>query len=118
METEQPTQKALVNMFSGEASFVDESLNKKKCLKENSTKLVLDERHKILNINNLNKDIEEDENEQAMESDPEIRAFMQKYSTSVRTFTKSEKVQNIFNFFYDRDFKDLIEKIAHRIMKY
>ena len=27
-------------------------------------------------------------------------------------------MQNIFNFFYDKDFKDLIEKITHRIMKY
>ena len=75
-------------------------------------------KHKSLNINNPYEDIEEDENQQPMKSDSEIRAFMQKYWTSIRTFTKGGKVQNIFIFFYDRDFKDLIEKISHRIMKY
>ena len=53
-----------------------------------------------------------------MESDPEIRTFMQKYWTNIQTFTKRGKVQNIFNFFDDRDFTDLIEKITHRYMKY
>ena len=53
-----------------------------------------------------------------MESDPEIRVFIQKYCTNIRTFTKRGKVQNIFNFFYDRNFKDLIEEITKKIMKY
>ena len=53
-----------------------------------------------------------------MESDPEIRAFMQKYCSNIQTFTKRGKVQNIFNFFYDKDFKNLIKKITHQIMKY
>ena len=78
--TEQPTDKDLVGKFSGEASFVDESPTKKRCLKENSTNCVKNFRLESLNIkcNNLYEDIEQDENEQAMESDPEIKAFMLK----------------------------------------
>ena len=52
------------------------------------------------------------------ESDPEVKDFMQKYWGSIRSFTKKGKVQNIFNIFYDRDFKDLIETIAEQIMTY
>ena len=77
--TEKPTDKTFVNMFHGEACFVHEPRNKKICLKENSTNQAPDERHKSLNINNLQEDIEEEENEQATESDLEIREFMQKY---------------------------------------
>ena len=58
------------------------------------------------------------ENEELTESDPEVKDFMQKYWGSIRSFTKKEKIQNIFNIFYDRDFKDLIETIAERIMTY
>ena len=56
------------------------------------------------------------ENEELTESGPEVKDFMQKYWGSIRSFTKKGKVQNIFNTFYDRDFKDLIETIAERIM--
>ena len=108
--TEQPTDKTLVNVYPGITPRLDEPPFKKRCLKESSANCTPDERPKSLNTNNPYKDIEEDRNEQAMESDPEIRAFMQKYWTSIRTFTKKGKVQNIFNFFYDKDFKDLIEK--------
>ena len=56
------------------------------------------------------------ENEELTESDPEVKDFMQKYWGSIRSFMKKGKVQNIYNIFYDRDFKDLIETIAERIM--
>ena len=58
------------------------------------------------------------ENEELTESDPEVKNFMQKYWESIRSFTKKGKVQNIYryNIFYNRDFKDLIETIAERIM--
>ena len=56
------------------------------------------------------------ENEELAESDPEVKDFMQKYWGGIRSFTKKGKVQNIFNIFYNRDFKDLIETIAERIM--
>ena len=120
MTAEQPTEKTLVNMFFGEASSINKPPIKKRCLKESSANRAPDERHKSLNIkcSNLYEVIKEGENQQSMESDPKIRAFMQKYWTSSRTFTKRGKVQNIFNFFYDRDFKDWIEKITHRIIKY
>ena len=62
MATELPTEKTLVNLIPDEVSFVDELPNTKKFLKENFTKLVLDERHKSLSINNLYEDMEEDEN--------------------------------------------------------
>ena len=55
------------------------------------------------------------ENEELTESDPEVKDFMQKYWGSIRSFTKKGKVQNIY-VFYDRDFKDLVETIAERIM--
>ena len=83
-----------------------------RCPNENLT----NSRHKRLNVKqnnpNPNEDIEKDENKQSAESNPEIRAFMQKYWTSIRTVTKRGKVQNIFNFFYDGDFKDLIETLT------
>ena len=41
---------------------------------------------------------------------------MQKYWGIVRSFMKKGKVQNVFNIFYDRDFKDLVETIAEQIM--
>ena len=53
------------------------------------------------------------ENEELTESDPD---FMHKYWRRIRSFTKKGKVQNIYNIFYDRDFKDLVETIAERIM--
>ena len=58
------------------------------------------------------------ESEELTESDPEVKEFMQKYWGSIQSFTKEGKIQNIFNIFYDRDFKDLIETIAERIMAY
>ena len=56
------------------------------------------------------------ENEELTESDPEVKNFMQKYWGSIRSFTKKGKVQNIYNIFYDGDFKDLVETIAERIV--
>ena len=56
------------------------------------------------------------ENEGLTESDPEVKDFMQKYWRSIRSFAKNGKVQNMYNIFYHRDFKDLVETIAERIM--
>ena len=114
---EQPTDKILVNTFAGEACFVDKPPVKKGCLKESSTNRVPDERQKSLNINNPYKDNKEDKIEQAMESVSEIRTLMQKFWTSIKTFTKRRKVQNIFNFFYDRDFnpfRDTGSYVTHK----
>ena len=46
----------------------------------------------------LHKDLE---NEKLIESDPEIKDFMQKYWRSIQSFAKKRKVQNINNIFYD-----------------
>ena len=56
------------------------------------------------------------ENEELTESDPEVKDFKQKYWESIQSFTKKGKVQNMYNVFYDRDFKDLVETRAKRIM--
>ena len=56
------------------------------------------------------------ENEELTECDPEVKNFSQKYWGSVRSFTKKGKVQIIYNIFYDRDFKDLVETIAEWFM--
>ena len=83
---------------TNDKSFDEPSIKKRKYFKP--------DQHKLL------------ENEELTESDPEVKDFMQKYWGSIRSFTKKGKIQNIFNIFYDRDFKDLIEAIAERIMAY
>ena len=99
--TKQISEKALVNMSLGDASSNDEPPIKKGKYVKCSVK---PDQHKLL------------ENEELTKSDSEVKGFMQKYWGSIRSFTKKGKVQNIFNIFYDRDFKDLIETIAERIM--
>ena len=98
---EKTTDKALVNMFPDEAFSIDEPPVKKRKYFKCSVK---SDQHKDL------------ENEELTESDPEVKDFMQEYWGSIRSFTKKGKVQNIYNIFYDRDFKDLVETIAERIM--
>ena len=88
-------------MFPGEASSIDKPPIKKRKYFKCSVK---SDQHKDL------------ENEELTESDPEVKDFMQKYWGSIRSFTKKVKVQNIYNIFYDKDFKDLVETIAERIM--
>ena len=99
--TEKPTEKTLVNMFPGKASSIDKPPIKKRKYFKCSVK---SDQHKDL------------ENEELTESDPEVKDFMQKYWGSIQSFTKKGKVQNIYNIFYDRDFKDLVQTIAERIM--
>ena len=55
-------------------------------------------KHKSLNINNPYEDIEEDENQQSMESDSEIRAFMQSIGQVFELSPKEEKCKT-FSFF-------------------
>ena len=97
--TKQLSEKTLVNMFPGDVSSIDEPPAKKR-------KYFKPDQHKLL------------ENEELTESDPEVKDLMQKYWGSIRSFTKKGKIQNIYNIFYDRDFKDLIETTAERIMTY
>ena len=56
------------------------------------------------------------EYEELTEFNLEVKDLMQKYWGNIRSFTKKGKIQNIYNIFYDRDFKDLVETIAEGIM--
>ena len=42
---------------------------------------------------------------------------MKKYWSSIRTFSKKNKVQNIFNFYYNKDLKEMVKKITEAIRK-
>ena len=90
-------------MLPGDASSIGEpSIKKRKYFKCS----VKSDQHKDL------------ENEELTESDPEVKDFTQKYWGSIRSFTKKGRLQNIYNIFCDRYFKDLVETIAERIMSH
>ena len=57
------------------------------------------------------------EEEKMDETDVDIKEFTKKYWSSIRTFSKKNKVQNIFNFYYNKDLKEKIQKITETIMK-
>ena len=63
----------------------------------------------------LKHDIVEDE--QMDETDDDIKEFMKKYWSSIRTFSRKNKVQNIFNFYYKKDMKEMVQNISEAIMK-
>ena len=50
------------------------------------------------------------------EEDPELREFLSKYWSSIRTFSKQGKVQSLHNFYF-RNFEHMIDVIAERIMR-
>ena len=51
------------------------------------------------------------------ETDLDIKEFIKKCFSSIRTFTKKNKVLNTFNFYYNKDFKEIILKIVKAIIK-
>ena len=51
------------------------------------------------------------------ETDDDIKEFMKKYLSSIRTFNRKNKVQNIFNFYYNKDMKEMVQNISEAIMK-
>ena len=51
------------------------------------------------------------------ESDPYLKEFIKKRWLSIRSFIKNNKVQSIFNFYFNKDLKELIEKILEIILK-
>ena len=55
--------------------------------------------------------------EEIEESDPNLKEFIKKYWSSIRSFIRNNKVQSIFNFYYNKDLKELIEKILKIILK-
>ena len=57
------------------------------------------------------------EDEQMDGTDDDIKEFIKKYWSSIRTFSRKNKVQNIFNFYYNKDLKEMVQKITEAIMK-
>ena len=64
------------------------------------------------------RELEVIENEQLIEGNEELVTFMRLYWSSIRTFIRRGTVQNVFNFYFDRDFQDMVENIAVSIMRY
>ena len=62
------------------------------------------------------KEFEVLENEYLDEEDPELRKFLSKYWSSIRTFSKHEKMQSLHNFYF-RNFEHMIDTVAERIMR-
>ena len=62
------------------------------------------------------KEFEVLENEHLDEEDPELREFLSKYWSNIRTFSKHGKVQSLHNFYF-RNFEHMIDTIAERIMR-
>ena len=58
------------------------------------------------------RELEVIENEQLIEGNEELATFMRLYWSSIRTFIRRGTVQNVFNFYFDRDFQDNVENIA------
>ena len=63
------------------------------------------------------KQKEQDIEETLQEQNPEIRDFLSKYWCSIRSYTRFGSVQDIFNFYYDRMFRDLVDKILTKIIQ-
>ena len=57
------------------------------------------------------------EDEQMDETDDDIKEFIKKYLSSIRTFSRKNKVQSIFNFYYNKDLKEMVQNITEAIMK-
>ena len=63
----------------------------------------------------LKHDIAEDE--QMDGTDDDIKEFIKKYWSSICTFSRKNKVQNIFNFYCNKDLKEMVQNITEAIMK-
>ena len=57
------------------------------------------------------------EDEQMDGTDDDIKELMKKCWSSIHTFSKKNKVQNIFNIYYNKDLKEMVQKIMETIMK-
>ena len=67
--------------------------------------------------NSKRKQKEQETEETLQEQNPEIRNFLLKHWSSIRSYTRLEPVQDIFNFYYDRMFRDLVDKILTKIIQ-
>jgi len=46
------------------------------------------------------------ENEKLNEKNPEVHAFLQRQWYSVRLFSRKRRVQDVYNFYYDKNLKE------------
>ena len=67
--------------------------------------------------NSKRKQKEQETEETLQEQNPEIRNFLLKHWSSIRSYTRLGPVQDIFNFYYDRMFRDLVEEILTKIIQ-
>ena len=63
------------------------------------------------------KQKEQETEETLQEQNPEIRNFLLKHWSSFRSYTRLGPVQDILNFYYDRMFQDLVDKILTKIIQ-
>ena len=47
---------------------------------------------------------------------PEISSFMEQHWSSIRRFSKMNRVQSVFNFYYDNLIQKMKKEIAHQIL--
>ena len=64
------------------------------------------------------RELELIENEQLIEGNEELAIFMRLYWSSICIFICRGTVQNVFNFYFDCDFQDMVKNIAISIMRY
>ena len=67
--------------------------------------------------NSKRKQKEQETEESLQEQNPEIRNFLLKHWSGIRSYTRLGPVQDIFNFYYDRMFWDLVDKILTKIIQ-
>ena len=62
------------------------------------------------------KQKEQEIEETLQEQNPEIRDFLLKHWSSICSYTRLGPVQDIFNFYFDRIFRDLVDIILTKII--
>ena len=72
---------------------------------------------KTKSSNSKRKQKEQETEETLQEQNPEIRNFLLKHWSSIRSYTRLGPVHDIFNFYYDRMFWDLVDKILTKIIQ-
>ena len=67
--------------------------------------------------NSKRKQKEQETEEILQEQNPEIRNFLLKHWSSIRSYTRLGPIQDIFNFYYNRMFRDLTDKVLTKIIQ-
>ena len=67
--------------------------------------------------NSKTKQKEQELEESLQEQNPKIRNFLLKHWSSIRSYTRLGLVQDIFSFYCDRMFRDLVDKVLTKIIQ-